>query len=104
MLKAMTLRWAMTAALLPLAAGYTYDLTEDNFERLIFQKQAAQGTLGHTAAFIKFYTPWCAHCKKMAPAWKAVEDAHEGSRRLLVGNVDCAEAGGGSHGMTKSTV
>ena len=69
--------------LLPLASAVVYELSEDNFERLVFRPSTS-------AAFIKFYAPWCGHCQKLAPDWKKVEKAH-GKSTLLVGSVDCSD-------------
>ena len=37
--------------------------------------------------FIKFYAPWCGHCKKLAPVW---DELHvKNKEKLHVGKVDC---------------
>ncbi|KAF7331691.1 Protein disulfide isomerase [Mycena kentingensis (nom. inval.)] len=38
-------------------------------------------------AFIKFYAPWCGHCKKLAPIWKQL--AKSMKERVTIGEVDC---------------
>ena len=57
-----------SAALLTTAAGLaaaiTRDgLTQDSFQRVVFDQRKGKGP-----AFVKFYAPWCAHCKQLAPA------------------------------------
>merc|ERR1719440_2758537 len=43
--------------------------------------------------FVKFYAPWCGHCKKLKPDWDKLMDAFDGSRSALVADVDCTAEG-----------
>lgn len=38
--------------------------------------------------FVKFYAPWCAHCKKLEPVWAHVAQALYNTN-IRVGRVDC---------------
>jgi len=40
-------------------------------------------------AFVKFFAPWCGHCKGMKPAWDALAAEYEGHPNVLVADVDC---------------
>lgn len=40
--------------------------------------------------FIKFYAPWCGHCKRLAPDWERLADEMYGTG-INVGSVDCTE-------------
>ena len=37
--------------------------------------------------FVKFYAPWCRHCKKLAPTWNELAKVDLNGTR--VGDVDC---------------
>jgi len=66
-----------------LAPASAIELTPDNWDA---------ETSGKTA-FIKFFAPWCGHCKKMKPDWDKLMEAYAGSATQLVAEVDCTAAG-----------
>jgi len=66
-----------------LAASNALELTPDTWD---------EATAGKTA-FIKFFAPWCGHCKKMKPDWDKLMDAFADSKTALVADVDCTAEG-----------
>eukprot|EP00053_Salpingoeca_punica_P015589 m.143960 g.143960 ORF g.143960 m.143960 type:complete len:258 (-) comp16754_c2_seq2:1351-2124(-) len=70
------------------AEGNVIDLTEENFEHLT---QASTGaTTGNW--FVKFYAPWCGHCKHLAPVWEELATSVKGE--VNVAKVDCTKQAG----------
>jgi len=67
------------------AASSSMKLTKATYDEL---------TPGKTV-FIKFFAPWCGHCKELAPAWVKLSREWESNRRRdgvgLVGEIDCTE-------------
>lgn len=46
---------------------------------------------GPRNVLVKFYAPWCGHCKRLAPEYDAVADALAGSKDYVVAQVNCEE-------------
>mmetsp|Transcript_8561 Transcript_8561/g.12606 ORF Transcript_8561/g.12606 Transcript_8561/m.12606 type:complete len:224 (+) Transcript_8561:61-732(+) len=54
-------------------------LDTDNYDSL---------TAGKTV-FIKFFAPWCGHCKSMASDWEKLASDFESAEDIMIAEVDC---------------
>ncbi|GMF55825.1 unnamed protein product [Phytophthora fragariaefolia] len=71
---------APTAAALGVAAaGDVKVLTPDNFDEVVD---------GSKHVLVKFYAPWCGHCKSLAPAYETVATAFKKTDSVVVAEVD----------------
>jgi len=66
-------------------AAATLELTPDNWQ--------AEVVDSGKSAFIKFFAPWCGHCKKMKPDWDALAEEYESSDKILIADCDCTAGG-----------
>eukprot|EP01065_Artemidia_motanka_P037489 TRINITY_DN460_c0_g2_i1.p2 TRINITY_DN460_c0_g2~~TRINITY_DN460_c0_g2_i1.p2 ORF type:complete len:204 (+),score=97.55 TRINITY_DN460_c0_g2_i1:59-670(+) len=74
-------RTAVLVAAAAVASAKSVTLTEANYESEVVNS-------GKTA-FIKFYAPWCGHCKRMAPAWDKLGAEYKDHAKVVIGEVDC---------------
>jgi len=51
-----------------------------------------EATLDKTV-FVKFFAPWCGHCKRMKPDWEKLVKEYSNSSTVAVAAVDCIGAG-----------
>eukprot|EP00038_Savillea_parva_P002994 m.119777 g.119777 ORF g.119777 m.119777 type:complete len:224 (+) comp11036_c0_seq3:413-1084(+) len=62
-------------------ASATTELNSETFEDGIAGK----------GAFVKFFAPWCGHCKKIKPAWDQLAETFEGNDNVAIVDVDCTK-------------
>ena len=62
------------------------ELFEENFYQLVVDKTTDRVS-SEKPWFIKFFAPWCGHCKRLAPTWEELYNKNRG--KLNVGTVDC---------------
>jgi len=72
----------LTVALLG-AEATPVKLTDANFDAHVYDSGRH--------AFIKFFAPWCGHCKSIKPAWDELGEEFAASSSVLIGDVDCTE-------------
>jgi protein disulfide-isomerase-like protein len=71
------MKWIVLAAIF--ASTQAIELTPETWD---------DSTAGK-AVFVKFFAPWCGHCKRMKPAWDSLMKSFETSDSVLVADVDC---------------
>jgi len=67
--------------LLTVRAEDVLELTTDNFEDHVF----ASGK----NSLVKFYAPWCGHCKRLAPTWEELATEYKEDTSVNIAHLDC---------------
>eukprot|EP00591_Stephanopyxis_turris_P008194 CAMPEP_0195529584 /NCGR_PEP_ID=MMETSP0794_2-20130614/32185_1 /TAXON_ID=515487 /ORGANISM="Stephanopyxis turris, Strain CCMP 815" /LENGTH=123 /DNA_ID=CAMNT_0040660907 /DNA_START=76 /DNA_END=447 /DNA_ORIENTATION=- len=42
---------------------------------------------------VKFFAPWCGHCKRMKPAFDQLHGEYDGHAKVVIADVDCTQDG-----------
>jgi len=66
-------------AFAPSIAAEVVSLTDDNFASAVSGK----------IAFVKFFAPWCGHCKAMAADWGKLAEDYKDDPSKIIAEVDC---------------
>uniref|UniRef100_A0A7S3LML9 Thioredoxin domain-containing protein n=1 Tax=Aplanochytrium stocchinoi TaxID=215587 RepID=A0A7S3LML9_9STRA len=74
------------------AASAQEELDAGNFESVINRD---------TSTFVKFYAPWCGHCKRLAPTWSDLAAKYRDSPKVNIAKIDCTKHRDlcGAHGV-----
>lgn len=65
------------------------DLYTDN--SIKYDEEGFRKNIGNIVHFVKFYAPWCGHCKRLAPIWDELAEKYNkpGEQKLVIAKIDC---------------
>lgn len=73
------MKLSILTTLLAYATAEVTVLTPDNYDTATTGK----------VVFIKFFAPWCGHCKAMASDWEKLAEDYKDHDTILIAEVDC---------------
>lgn len=67
------------------------DVTEE--AGLLLGADTFEGGIANGLTLVKFFAPWCGHCKRLAPTWTELNHKLKDSSVARVARVDCTQSG-----------
>lgn len=58
---------------------------------VILTTETFNNSISRDYTFVKFYAPWCGHCKRLAPTWDQLAIKMVGNVAVKIAKVDCAD-------------
>jgi len=65
------------------AKTFVVELDSSNFDQIVLDKSKN--------VFVKFYAPWCGHCKTLAPDWDKLAKAFSNEPNVVVAKLDATK-------------
>ena len=64
--------------------------TEDAKESVVtLDSTTFEEAIEKGVTFVKFFAPWCGHCKRLAPTWEQLADKYADKDGVTIAKVDC---------------
>lgn len=64
---------------------------DETFEVMEYTDADFEKTIERGFHFVKFYAPWCGHCKRLAPIWTNLAKHFKDHAKIKVAKVDCTK-------------
>ena len=69
---------------------------------VVVNKKDFDDTIASGVTFVKFYAPWCGHCKRLAPTWDKLAAAFKDKSGVKIAKVDCTSEDGNNRELCDS--
>jgi len=69
--------------------GKVPDNTKPAAAVVSLSKDSFEAGIKSGLAFVKFFAPWCGHCKRLAPTWEELAQKYKGNEAVTIAHVDC---------------
>lgn len=56
---------------------------------VVLNKDDFESTIKEGVTFVKFFAPWCGHCKRLSPTWDELAAKYASNKDVKIAKVDC---------------
>ena len=70
----------------------TKDVEIDDNGVYILNEESFNNQISSGDYFIKFFAPWCGHCKQLAPVWTDLAKSIKNDKTVKIAKLDCTQA------------